>query len=112
MNETPTQETFLGKLAYTLSKLDLSPETEIEFKKAVIYIYHKLKAMLKYDHANTKLKGPLTIIKSGQKFDDTTTVKVNNSKHSFFPLNFLRLIFFHSNSFYFYRCVITLQFET
>lgn len=84
LTDTTSLDTFFGRLGDALKNLELTSEKEIEFKEAFVYIHHNLSAMLEYDHSNIKLKGPLTIIKTGQKFNDPSATKVINNYINFF----------------------------
>lgn len=60
------------------STLEIPLNEKIHFKEAILYIHHKLQLMVNYDYSNLKLKGPITVFKTGEKFNDSSFLKVRD----------------------------------
>lgn len=105
--KTSVQDSLLIKVNKIVDALQLTSEDKINFREAILYVYNKLEAMLGYDYSNIKLKGPITVFKTGQKFTDSTLLKVRTYLN--YKINISSLI---NNFFQNVRCVIKLQYVT
>lgn len=71
-------KTFSMKVNRILSTMDLGVEEENHFREAVNFIHNNFSAAADYELDGIRLRGPLTVVRSGpQTTDERTLSKVN-----------------------------------